>query len=58
MKDVASNVKAHCRTPLDQRRQPAGRWCTLFKITGFKAPVVGMAGVLDTARFKFFVAGR
>jgi malate/lactate dehydrogenase len=29
----------------------------LFKITGFKkSQVVGMAGVLDTARFKCFVA--
>lgn len=59
MKDVASNVKAHCpnafvinvANPLDAMVY------ALFKITGFKkSQVVGMAGVLDTARFKFFVA--
>ena len=59
MKDVASNLKTHCpnafvinvANPLDAMVY------ALFKITGFKkSQVVGMAGVLDTARFKFFVA--
>jgi malate dehydrogenase len=59
MKDVAANIKAHCpnafvinvANPLDAMVY------ALFKITGFrKNQVVGMAGVLDTARFKFFVA--
>ena len=60
MKDVASNVKAHCpgafvinvANPLDAMVY------ALHKITGFpRTHVVGMAGVLDTARFKCFVAG-
>jgi len=59
MKDVASNLKQHCSNafvinvanPLDAMVY------ALFKICGFKKDhVVGMAGVLDTARFKFFVA--
>ena len=59
MKDVAGNVKTHCpnafvinvANPLDAMVY------ALFRITGFKKnQVVGMAGVLDTARFKFFVA--
>src|SRR6185436_4761032 len=59
MKDVASNVKTHCpnafvinvANPLDAMVY------ALFKITGFKKhQIIGMAGVLDTARFKFFVA--
>jgi len=59
MKDVASNVKAHCpgafviniANPLDAMVY------ALHKITGFpRTHVVGMAGVLDTARFKCFVA--
>jgi malate dehydrogenase len=59
MKDVASNVKAHCpnafviniANPLDAMVY------ALHKITGFKkSQVVGMAGVLDASRFKFFVA--
>jgi malate dehydrogenase len=59
MKDVAANVKAQApkafvinvANPLDAMVY------ALHKITGFpKHQVVGMAGVLDTARFKFFVA--
>jgi malate dehydrogenase len=59
MKDVAANVKSHApkafvinvANPLDAMVD------ALHKITGFpKHQVVGMAGVLDTARFKFFVA--
>jgi malate dehydrogenase len=59
MKDVAGNIKTHCpnafviniANPLDAMVY------ALHKITGFKASqVVGMAGVLDTSRFKFFVA--
>ena len=59
MKDVAANIKTHCpnafviniANPLDAMVY------ALHKITGFKASqVVGMAGVLDTSRFKCFVA--
>jgi malate dehydrogenase len=59
MRDVASNVKTHCpnafviniANPLDAMVY------ALHKITGFaKNQVVGMAGVLDTSRFKCFVA--
>jgi malate dehydrogenase len=59
MRDVASNIKAHCPSsfvinianPLDAMVY------ALYRITGFKKnQVVGMAGVLDTSRFKFFVA--
>src|SRR5262249_61275609 len=59
MKDVAANVKTHCpkafvinvANPLDAMVY------ALHKITGLaKNQVVGMAGVLDTARFKCFVA--
>ena len=59
MKDVAANIKAHApnafvinvANPLDAMVY------ALYKITGFtKNKVVGMAGVLDTARFKCFVA--
>ncbi len=59
MKDVASNIKQHCpnafainiANPLDAMVY------ALQKITGFKpSQVIGMAGVLDTSRFKFFVA--
>jgi malate dehydrogenase len=59
MKDVASNIKTHCEgafviniaNPLDAMVY------ALYRITGFKKnQVVGMAGVLDTSRFKFFVA--
>jgi len=59
MKDVAANIKQHCpnafviniANPLDAMVY------ALYKITGFKSTqVVGMAGVLDTSRFKFFVA--
>jgi malate dehydrogenase len=59
MKDVAGNIKTHCpnafviniANPLDAMVY------ALQKITGFKKQqVVGMAGVLDTSRFKFFVA--
>jgi len=59
MRDVASNIKQHCpnafviniANPLDAMVY------ALYKITGFKSTqVVGMAGVLDTSRFKFFVA--
>src|SRR5262249_25770688 len=53
------NIKQHCpdafainiANPLDAMVY------ALHKITGFKSSrVVGMAGVLDTSRFKFFVA--
>jgi malate dehydrogenase len=59
MKDVASNVRTYCpgaflinvANPLDAMVY------ALHKITGFpRTHVVGMAGVLDTARFKCFVA--
>jgi malate dehydrogenase len=59
MRDVAANIKTHCpnafviniANPLDAMVY------ALFKITGFKkSQVIGMAGVLDTSRFKFFVA--
>jgi malate dehydrogenase len=59
MRDVASNIKQHCpnafviniANPLDAMVY------ALHKITGLKNnQVVGMAGVLDTSRFKFFVA--
>lgn len=59
MKDVAGNLKEHCpnafviniANPLDAMVY------ALQKITGFKkSQVVGMAGVLDTSRFKCFVA--
>ncbi len=59
MRDVAGNIKTHCpnafviniANPLDAMVY------ALHKITGFKkSQVVGMAGVLDTSRFKFFVA--
>jgi len=59
MRDVANNVKTHCpnafliniANPLDAMVY------ALHRITGFKkTQVVGMAGVLDTSRFKFFVA--
>ena len=59
MRDVAANVKTHCpnafviniANPLDAMVY------ALYRITGFKKnQVVGMAGVLDTSRFKFFVA--
>lgn len=59
MRDVASNIKQHCpnafliniANPLDAMVY------ALHKISGFKASqVIGMAGVLDTSRFKFFIA--
>ncbi len=59
MRDVATNVKTHCpnafviniANPLDAMVY------ALYRITGFKKnQVIGMAGVLDTSRFKFFVA--
>jgi malate dehydrogenase len=59
MRDVAGNIKTHCpnafviniANPLDAMVY------ALFKITGFKkSQVIGMAGVLDASRFKFFVA--
>src|SRR5262244_1197663 len=59
MRDVAANVKTHCpnafviniANPLDAMVY------ALYRITGFKKNrVVGMAGVLDTSRFKFFIA--
>ena len=59
MKDVAANIKTHCQgafliniaNPLDAMVY------ALHKITGFpKSMVTGMAGVLDTSRFKCFVA--
>jgi malate dehydrogenase len=57
--DVAKNVKAHCpnafcivvSNPLDAMVY------ALYKIAGLKKQqVVGMAGVLDTARFRMFVS--
>jgi malate dehydrogenase len=59
IKDVSANVKAHApnafviniTNPLDSMVY------AIHKITGFKKNmVVGMAGVLDTSRFKCFVA--
>lgn len=59
MKDVASHVKQHCEgalvivisNPLDAMVY------TMQKITGFPtSKVVGMAGVLDSSRFRTFVA--
>ncbi|MBF0245893.1 MAG: malate dehydrogenase [Planctomycetes bacterium] len=59
MKDGAINLREYCpqafiinfANPLDAMVY------ALYKITGFKKnQVVGMAGVLDTSRFKFFVA--
>ncbi len=59
MKDVAQNLKQHCpeafvivvSNPLDAMVY------TLKKVTGFpKHKVVGMAGVLDSSRFRLFVA--
>ncbi|HYV47896.1 MAG TPA: malate dehydrogenase [Myxococcaceae bacterium] len=59
MRDVAANTKQHCpnafvinvANPLDAMVY------ALWKITGFKtSQVVGMAGILDTSRFKCFVA--
>ena len=59
IRDVASNLKEHCprafvivvSNPLDVMVYAT------YKITGFpKNRVVGMAGLLDTARFRTFVA--
>ncbi len=59
IKDVASNIKTHCpdafviviSNPLDAMVY------AMKEITGFpKERVVGMAGVLDTARYRAFVA--
>src|SRR4051812_17501601 len=59
MRDVAANTKQHCpnafvinvANPLDAMVY------ALWKITGFKtSQVCGMAGILDTSRFKCFVA--
>jgi len=59
MKDVATNLKAHCpnafiiviSNPLDAMVY------TMHKVTGRpKSHVVGMAGVLDSSRFRYFVA--
>ena len=59
MRDVAANAKQHCpgafvinvANPLDAMVY------AFWKITGFKTNMVcGMAGVLDTSRFKCFVA--
>jgi malate dehydrogenase len=59
MKDVATNLKKHCpdafviviSNPLDAMVY------TMKEITGFDAnKVVGMAGVLDSGRFAYFVA--
>jgi malate dehydrogenase len=59
MKDVAANIKQHCSNafvinvanPLDAMVY------ALYKIAGLpKHMVAGMAGVLDTSRFKCFVA--
>jgi malate dehydrogenase len=59
MRDVAASTKQHCpnafvinvANPLDAMVY------ALWKITGFKtSQVCGMAGILDTSRFKCFVA--
>jgi len=59
MKDVSTNLKKHApgafviviSNPLD------AMVTTLAEVTGFKKNmVVGMAGVLDSSRFRFFVA--
>ena len=59
MKDVAGNLKKHCpdafviviSNPLDAMVY------TMSKVAGIKkSHVVGMAGVLDTSRFRLFVA--
>ena len=59
MKDVASNLKKHCpdafviviSNPLDAMVY------TMAKVAGFaKQRVIGMAGVLDSSRFRHFVA--
>jgi malate dehydrogenase len=59
MRDVAANIKQYCSNafvinianPLD------AMVFALYKITGFKkSQVVGMAGILDTSRFQFFVS--
>ncbi|EPX56271.1 Malate dehydrogenase [Cystobacter fuscus DSM 2262] len=59
MRDVAANIKQHCpdafvinvANPLDAMVY------ALQKISGLPSnKVVGMAGVLDTSRFKFFIA--
>ncbi len=61
MKDVATNLKQHApdafiiviSNPLDAMVY------TMAKITGRpKSHIVGMAGVLDSSRFRFFVADR
>ncbi len=61
MKDVSTNLKKHCANaftivisnPLDAMVH------TLYKITGKpRSHVVGMAGVLDSSRFRFFVADK
>lgn len=61
MKDVASNLKTHCpdafiiviSNPLDAMVY------TMAKITGRpRTHVVGMAGVLDSSRFRHFVADK
>lgn len=59
MKDVASNAKTHCPNAfVINIANPLDAMVYAFqKITEFKtSQVVGMAGVLDTSRFKFFVA--
>jgi malate dehydrogenase len=59
VKDVGLKLKEHCpgafniilTNPLDSMVH------ALWKITGFpKSHVVGMAGVLDTSRFRFFIS--
>jgi malate dehydrogenase len=59
VKDVAAKLKEHCpqaftiilTNPLDAMVH------ALWKLTGFpKKQVVGMAGVLDTSRFRFFIS--
>jgi malate dehydrogenase len=61
MKDVAVNVKKYCpdafvvvvSNPLDAMVY------AFYKITGFKSEqVIGMAGVLDSGRFRSFVADK
>jgi len=61
MKEVAANVKKYCpdsflvvvSNPLDAMVYAA------YKITGFtQKRVIGMAGVLDSSRFRYFVADK
>ncbi|MDQ3265217.1 MAG: malate dehydrogenase [Myxococcota bacterium] len=59
MRDVSENAKKHCPDAfVINIANPLDAMVFAFqKITGFAAnKVVGMAGVLDSSRFKFFIA--